>query len=239
MKKPHRNACFALSIMTFAAVCSPVFAEAIYSASSAGQLSVLDVRNVTQPGQFEDLSLTGDAFVVGADALSVGLASADYIGFADLTGSLSLQSSAFGQAEKPGAAFSFHIATGFIDLLNVSGTDIFEIDFQLDYELAAMVEVDRPALDSAFAETVLTAFTLSNQFELALITDTDVMSDPIDIIDSAFFTLSLEPLGADAIDVTTFAQGEALVISLPPSLLQLGSLAVLFGLSRISRNRTL
>lgn len=223
-----QSAVAALSMFCILVVFSPALGAAIYTARSEAQLSIVDIRNLTLPGQFQSLGLVGDAFVTGEDGFTAGDGVAEFGGSASvdadnlfdlaINDSVILASEAEGQSINDGAAFSFHVANGFVDLLNFSNTEVFEIDFQLDYGLTAMVEVDDPLGDMAIADASLIAFTLSGAFELVRSVSAEFGSGPIDVMDSQFFTLTLAPLAADAIELTTIAQGESAAVPIPAAL---------------------
>jgi len=204
-------------------------ALALYSASASGTLTIVSATNFDTPGDFTDLTITGDAFVPIDDVFTDGSGIATTGGFADVLGDpldimigdgLDQLSEVDGSASAVGYAESTHLTDGLLDLTNGSATDTFEIFFELAYSLSASASVGDPATEDAYAEAtidLLDDLGFVDVFETVL---ADALFGPPSdsLSDVVFFSIILAPGEIDSLALLSDADGFADAIPVPPTL---------------------
>jgi hypothetical protein len=130
----------------------------MYSSSTVATLTISGITNVTGTG-LTGLSIGGNAFVSVEETFTDGSASTSRTGDSSVIDAdppglriddgLSQNAQVSGSAE-PGISFAAHVNDGLISLSNQS-SDIFEIDFLLDFALTSTASADDPLFELAFA----------------------------------------------------------------------------------------
>ncbi len=197
-------------------------ATAIFDASSSATLSIAGIENLTSPGSFLGLSVSGESDVIAEEALSDGNASASTGSGAEVTGAppflgLGQLAAAGGTAEAVGTAEAFVLTDGFLRFENASSTDSFLITLLLDYALSAAAAVDDASSEDAFSGAFIDVVSDSSTIDFFSRVAADALLGPPSDGDGGllFFTLLVGPGGSDTVFLSTFADGSADAFQVP------------------------
>lgn len=191
-------------------------ATAIFDVSSSATLSIAGIENLTSPGSFLGLSVSGESEVIAEEALSGGNASASTGSGAEVTGAppflgLDQLAAAEGTAEAVGTTEAFVLTDGFLRFENTSATDSFLITLLLDYALSAAAAVDDASSEDAFSSAFVNLVSDSSTTDFFSVVAADAVLGPPSDDDNAqlFFELLVGPGGSQTVFLSTFADGFA------------------------------
>jgi hypothetical protein len=191
-------------------------ATAIFDASSSATLSITGIENVTDPGSFLGLNVSGQSEVLTDAALFIGNAFASTDSGADVTGTdplLGLQHLAAveGTASGIGNAEAAVFNEGSIGFENTSLTDSFLITLVLDYALIVSAAVDDTSNENAFSNAFVKLFSDSLTIDFFSLIRADALLEPPSDDDSAqlAFELLVGPGESDTVFLSASADGFA------------------------------
>ncbi len=209
-------------------------ATAIFDASSSATLSITGIENLTSPGSFLGLGVSGQSEVIAEEALFHGNATASTDSGAEVIGAtpflgLDQLAAAEGTAEAVGTAEAFVLTDGFLAFENTSPTDSFLITLMLDYALSAAATVDDASSEDAFSSAFVDLISESPSIDFFSIVVADALLGPPSSDESGqlFFELLVGPGGSDTVFLSTFANGFADAFQVPEAS-TLSSTALLF-----------
>ncbi len=210
----------------------PTISQAIatYDAITLVDLTITGAANSAGPlaSKPNDLLISGDGRVVDADATIFGNVFADQFADAMVMGNepndldfnegLSQQAIVTGEASM-GTAASFALTEGILEINNISSTENYNVDFEVDWSYLVETSITNPISEiaTAISEIHLMSTNLGSLLDITVSSDSD-FGGGLFFNSSVFpFSVPLAPGESDVLTLTVNASGVADAVTAAPN----------------------